>query len=151
MIISFCGHSKFEQTKEAEQKILSILEKFVSDQPAELYLGDHGEFDSFAFYCCKKFKREHPNVSLVLITPYITPEYQKNHLAPKSSEFDGIIYPPIEDKPLRFAIVYRNRWIVDVSDIIICAVSHNFGGAYQTYRYAKQRKKKIINVAEQQG
>ena len=55
MIISFCGHSKFEQTKEAEQKILSILDKLVSDQPAELYLGDHGEFDSFAFYCCKKF------------------------------------------------------------------------------------------------
>ena len=80
MIISFFGHAHFRTSETYEQTLLPFLEKPVGDGPAELYLGGYGEFDSFAHACCKKYKHTHPHVSLVLVTPYITLSYQKNHL-----------------------------------------------------------------------
>ena len=77
MIITFCGHAQFRKSGEYEQKILGFLEETVGDQPAEMYLGGYGEFDNFAYDCCKKYKETHPKVSLIFVTPYLTVEYQK--------------------------------------------------------------------------
>lgn len=146
MIITFCGHSGFIGTKEHEQKVLDILEESVREDTAEMYLGGYGGFDEFAYHCCKMFKEKHQNTKLVFVTPYITSDYQKNHLENLKSLYDYIIYPTIEDKPKRFAIIYRNRYMVDSADLLISYIEHNYGGAYQTYRYAKRKKKRICNL-----
>ena len=46
MIISFCGHADFSQSKEYEQKILDFLEEKVGEQCADMYLGGYGIFDA---------------------------------------------------------------------------------------------------------
>ena len=48
MTIAFCGHSTFSRTPEIEEQLLSILESQVGDEPADLFLGGYGSFDSFA-------------------------------------------------------------------------------------------------------
>lgn len=146
MIITFFGHAQFTGSVECEQKILSFLEEKVGNNSVEIYLGGYGEFDSFAYDCCKKYKETHPNVSLIFITPYMTIEYQQNHLEHQKTRYDKIIFPEIEDKPLKFSIVYRNQWMVEQADYIICGISHEWGGAYKAYRYAKRKKKYIFNV-----
>ena len=148
MIVTFCGHAQFHKTEEYEQKILAFLEEKVGDQPADMYLGGYGGFDSFAYDCCKKFKETHPKVSLIFITPYLTVEYQKNHLEYQKTRYDEIVYPDIEDKPPRFAIIYRNRYMVDKADYVVAYVSHDWGGAYTTYKYAQRKGKKIFNLAD---
>ena len=52
MIVCFCGHSDFQKSKEYEQKILSFLYEKVGDFPADMYLGDYGNFDHFSYYDC---------------------------------------------------------------------------------------------------
>ena len=60
------------------------------------------------------------------------------------------IYPDgLEFVPKKFAIIHRNRWIVDHSDYLITYISINFGGAYNITEYAKRKKKNIINLKEQ--
>ena len=147
MIITFCGHSNLFATEELEIKMLALLEEIIGKEPAEIYLGDYGDFDAMAYKCCKKFKEVNPNISLLFVTPYITEEYQRNRLRHLEGKYDAIIYPQIEDKPLRFAITYRNRWMIDKADCLICAISHTFGGAYKTFMYAKRKKKPIYNLA----
>ena len=149
MIVTFCGHAQFSKSKEYEQKILTFLEEKVGDTPTSFYLGGYGDFDSFAYECCKKYKKAHPNVSLILITPYITIEYQKNHLNYQKKRYDDIIYPEIEDKPLKFAISYRNEWMVEQADYVVCGITHEWGGAYKTYQHAKRKKKPIFNIADE--
>ena len=146
MIITFCGHSDFMKTEEYERNFFAILEEIVGDRSADFYLGGYGSFDAFAYDCCKKYKMTHPRVSLFFITPYMTPEYQKNHLDAKREQYDGIIYPEIENKPLKFAISYRNKWMVEQADCVICGLVHDWGGAFQTYRHAKRKKKPIFNI-----
>ena len=147
MIITFCGHSEFKYSKELEQQMLDILEKEVGDDPAEMYLGGYGDFDAFAYQCCKKYKELHPNIKLIFVTPYLTPEYQRNHLSELSKSYDLILYPELEDKIPRFAIVYRNRYMVDAADLVIALVAHSFGGAYKTLKYAQKKGKRILNIA----
>ena len=150
MIIMFCGHSRFSKKEEYEQKILNFLEEKVGNGFADFYLGGYGEFDNFAYECCKKYKETHRNVSLIFITPYITVEYQKNHLQYGKMVYDEIIYPEIEDKPLRFAISYRNQWMVEKADYVICGIDREWGGAYKTYQYAKRKNKYIYNITDKQ-
>ncbi len=80
MVVTFCGHSQFQWTAEYESKVLTILEEKVGNQPADMFLGGYGNFDNFAYNCCKKYKSTHENISLVFVTPYMNIEYQRNHL-----------------------------------------------------------------------
>lgn len=148
MIIAFCGHRNFLKTKENEQKILDYLLKKVGESPAQMYLGGYGDFDDLAYSCCKKYKETHENISLIYITPYITEQYQKHHLDYIKTLYDEIIYPNIESKPLKFAISYRNKWMAEKADIIVCGINHMTGGAYQTYLHAKRNNKEIFNISE---
>ena len=146
MIITFFGHSDYVESKEDERKILSFFERTVGDLPAEMFLGGYGSFDAFARRCAEKYRQSHPNVRLVLVTPYLTPEYQRNHLEHAKKEYDSVVYPELECTPPKFAILKRNRWMVDRADVIVAYVTHTWGGAYQAYEYANKKKKSIYNV-----
>lgn len=148
MIVTFCGHTQFVKTVECEQKILSLLSERIGDMPADIFLGGYGNFDSFAYDCCKKYKESHPNIDLILVTPYVTVEYQRNHLRYQEKKYDSILFPEIEDKPKRYAIVYRNRFMIEKADFVIAYVSHHWGGAYTMYRYGKRKGKVIYNLAD---
>lgn len=148
MIIAFCGHKQFTRGEEYEQTVLTFLEEKVRNQPADIYLGGYGDFDRFAYECCKKYKEAHPNISLVLVTPYLTIDYQRNYLQHQKETYDSVLYPEIEDKPKRYAIYYRNRYMVEKADYVVAYVSHDWGGAYTTYRYAKRIGKEIFNLAQ---
>ena len=149
MIITFCGHSQYTESEEDEQKVISLLTELVGDHNAELYLGGYGSFDAFARKCGRKYQKTHPNTRLIFVTPYITVNYQKNHLDYNKDLYDEILYPSLEDKPLKFAISYRNKWMVEQADYVIAYITHDFGGAYQTYKYAKRKNKSIFNIANQ--
>ncbi len=149
MIITFCGHADFLKSKDCEEKFLRWLGEIVGEKRVEMYLGGYGNFDHFAYDCCKKYKETHPNVFLVFVTPYMTVEYQRNYLKYQEKRYDHILFPEIENKPKRFAITYRNRYMVDKADWIVAYVKHDWGGAYATYQYAKRKGKTIFNLADE--
>ena len=146
MIITFCGHSEFVKTAEYERIFLDLLIETVGDRKAYFYLGGYGDFDSFAYDCCKKYQETHPDVSLVFVTPYLNIRNQHDPLEYQGNRYDTILYPGIEDKPLKFAIYHRNRWMVEKADCVICGIEHSWGGAYTTYRYAKTKGKRVFNI-----
>lgn len=146
MIVTFCGHGDFVGEKEEKLKLMSILEQVIGESSAEFFLGGYGGFDAFAYACAKEYKKRHEKVSLIFVTPYMTEEYQKKHLEPIKDAFDAILYPDIEGKPLRFAISYRNKYMVEKADIVIAYITHGWGGAYKTYEHARRKGKRIINL-----
>ena len=86
-------------------------------------------------------------MSLVLVTPYIHLEYQRNYLREQAKKYDDILYPEIEDKPKRYAIVYHNRYMMERADCVVAYVTRTWGGAYTTYQYAKRKGKEIFDLA----
>ncbi len=142
MIVTFCGHSQFFGSHEYENMMFEILEREVGDQPAEMYLGGYGDFDSFAYACCKRYKKSHPKVSLVFVTPYLKVDPMR------VCNYDSIFYPELENIPQRFAISYRNKYMVEKADLVIAFINHDWGRAYKTYSYAQNKGKRIINLVE---
>lgn len=86
-------------------------------------------------------KKSYPHIRRTLVLPYIDKEFN-NKL------YDESVYPPIEKVPKRFAIIKRNEWMVDNSDIVIAYIKHSWGGAVRTYNYATKKQKEIINLGK---
>ena len=142
MVIVFCGHSDYIQNTNDGANILQILEVETGDVPCEIFLGGYGNFDNFALHCAKKFKEMHPNTKLICITPYL----KNAKMDLEKATFDSIIYPNLEHVPPRYAISHRNKWMIEQADIVICYVSHQYGGAYAMYTDAKRKGKRIYNL-----
>ncbi len=54
-----------------------------------------------------------------------------------------LFIPKLKINQKRHAIVYRNRYVVQKADFVVACISHDCGGAYKTYKYAKRLKKKF--------
>ena len=149
MTFSFFGHKTFIPTNDLKLKILEDIKALSSGEGVCFLVGGYGSFDSFGLSIAKHYKRSDSNTRIVFVTPYLNESYEKNKLMLYEKDVDEIVYPPLENIPQKFAIIYRNRYIIDNSDIVIFFVKRSFGGAYQAMNYAKKKKKRFINYAEE--
>jgi uncharacterized phage-like protein YoqJ len=148
--ITFCGHKDISDRQLILNKLIETLEPyFKGETPLTFYCGGYGAFDSLASEAIDILRKSYPDtyIEKIYVTPYITASC-KEKLDTLKNYYDEIIYPPLENVPLRFAISRRNEWMVDNSDIIIAYVKVSFGGAAKTLEYAKRRKKNIILINE---
>ena len=54
----------------------------------------------------------------------------------------------IETVPPRFAINYRNKFMLENADFVITYVTHSWGGAAKYKQMAEKKKKRIIELGE---
>lgn len=132
MRVTFCGHKDINITK-VSAPLRACIESLIQEGATEFYLGGYGGFDVLAARTIKDLKKEHPDVRSYLIIPYLEREYDL-------TLYDGSIFPPLENTPLRFAISRRNEWMVRESDVVVAYVTHDWGGAAKTLRYAERQK-----------
>ena len=147
MIVTFCGHSDYQENEKDRQALLALLESRVGDAAVDFLLGEYGGFDAFAYRCCKQYQSTHPAARLIFVTPYNTPSYRKTHLSDADERFDDLVYPPLENVPPKYAIVRRNRYMMEQADLVIAYITHAHGGAHQTYRHALRKGKNTYNLA----
>jgi len=140
MITTFCGHGDIIYDDIVYKTLCDEIEKQIKNGCSEFYLGGYGRFDIMAANILKKLKGTY-DIKSFLILAYLNKKYD-------ASLYDGTIYPPLEYVPKKFAIIKRNEWMVNNSDIVIAYVGHSWGGAAKTLDYAIKRKKHIINIAE---
>ena len=146
MRLTFCGHSEYIPSPGSKQRLLDFLAELIGDRSAEILLGGYGFFDSFAYTCAKDYRRAHPRVQLVLVSPY--PHGRCRSSSPLGEDYDSTVYPPLEAAPPRLAIIKRNEWMVKEADVLIAHVRHRFGGAYRTLCYAEKLGKRIVLFEE---
>ena len=150
VVISFIGHRHlynsnilFESVRQAIVENIDFVERVV------FFCGGYGDFDDLCARACRSVKQQIKNCEIVFVTPYMTvAQQEKIKGLMELNLYDSVIYPPLEQVPLKFAICKRNEWMVDQSDFIIAYVEHSFGGAYQSLRYARRKGKRIVNLAK---
>ena len=149
MKITFLGHSVISFSEHIKEALKVQIQNTIvdSEKIVTCYLGGYGDFDRLCALVCKELKKKFPNIELVYVTPYLSiSEQEKIKNMQKCGLCDTSIYPPIENVPLRFAISKRNEWMITNSDLIIAYVHRSYGGAYNSLKIAKQKKKKVINI-----
>lgn len=58
-----------------------------------------------------------------------------------------IIPDGIETVPKKFAINYRNSWMIEQSDYVVTYVNSSVGGAAKFKKQAEKKNKIVINLA----
>lgn len=141
MIVTFCGHREIAQTAEVEEWLQTVIRGLIEQGATTFYLGGYGAFDGLAASVLRKEKKNHPSIELILVLAYLNGRQD-------AVGYDGSVYPELEKIPRRFAILHRNRWMVQSADVVVAYVLHDWGGAATTLRYAKQKRKRIISYSE---
>lgn len=141
MIVTFCGHREIAQTTEVEEWLQTVSHCLIEQGATTFYLGGYGAFDGLAASVLRKEKKNHPWIEMILVLAYLNGRQD-------AAGYDGSVYPELEKIPRRFAILHRNRWMVQSADVVVAYVLHDWGGAATTLRYAKQKRKRIISYSE---
>jgi uncharacterized phage-like protein YoqJ len=150
MIITFCGHKDISNRQFILSKMIEMLEPYFKGQlPLTFYCGGYGDFDSVASEAIDILKKKYTEIKAekIFVTPYITPAYQ-GKISDMKKFYDDVVYPPLENVPLKFAISRRNEWMVENSDIVIAYVKYSWGGAAKTLEFAERKHKQIINILD---
>lgn len=80
-----------------------------------------------------------------MVLAYMPKEKAKS----RYDDLDFTIYPEgLENTPPKYAIVTRNRWMINMSDYVVVYVKHSFGGAAQFKELAEKKGKIVINLAD---
>ena len=148
MIISFVGHSCVPSSTVVKEKVKEQIRNYIIDRGSVIcYLGGYGDFDNICASACKELKKEYSCIETIFVSPYlIENRNEKGRFG--VGIYDSLIYPPIENVPVRFAILKRNEWMMENADLVIAYVKHNHGGAYKTLCVAKRKKKLIVNISD---
>ena len=99
------------------------------------YVGHYGAFDAAAATALVKAKKQHPEITVLLLLPY-HPAEQPVKTPPG---FDGTYYPFLDEAvPRRLAITRANHLMVKSVEYLITYVCH-FGNSRDLLEYAQRR------------
>ena len=149
--VSFFGHREIKNALEVERKLeAKITELIQTKQYIEFLVGREGEFDILAASVVKRVKKQmdYGNCSLIWVLPYIKAEFRDNEKNFLEYYDDVEVCEQSSKAHFKSAMQIRNKAMVDRSDLVICCIQHQNGGAYKTICYAQKANKQIINVYE---
>ena len=141
MICTFLGH------KDAPETIKPILEKCIIDLIENkgidyFIVGNNGAFDRMARSVLIKLRKEY-NIKFNVIIAYMPLKKDKN----KEMDYSDTILPDgIEKIPKKAAIPYRNKWMINKCNYVVAYVTHSWGGAATSLKYAIKINKNIIDL-----
>ena len=141
MTVTFFGHK--DTPKNIEPTLRATLVELIENKNVTVfYVGNNGNFDTMVRRQLEELSHTYPITYSVVLA----------YLPIKKSEYDdstNTIYPEgIETVPKRFAISYRNKWMVGQADIVVTYVTHSFGGAAQFKEMAEKQGKTVIELSE---
>ena len=139
--VTFCGHREIENTEPVRRWLYGMIERLLQQGASIFYLGGYGAFDKLAAVTLRELKPRYPGIKVVIVLPYLNMKYD-------ADLYDEAVFPPLETVPKRYAIVYRNRWMIDNSDVLVAYVLHDWGGAAKALEYAERKEKQIIRYIE---
>lgn len=141
MTVTFFGHK--DTPKNTEPTLQTTLVDLIENHDAtEFYVGNNGNFDTMVRRQLENLSQTYP-ITYNIVLAYIPT---------KKSEYDSftntLLPEGIEAIPKRFAISYRNKWMVEQSDVVVTYVTHSFGGAAQFKTMAERQGKTVIELSE---
>ncbi len=113
-----------------------IIDLITTKHVSFFYVGTHGKFDRMAYSILKELQTLYPFQYLIVYAYLPTKEEAFPH--------NNTIYPEgIEKVPRRYAIIWRNQWMLERSDYVITYTRNITGGA-QMMKDAAIKKNKIV-------
>ena len=141
MTVTFFGHKDTQKNIEPTLRT-TLIDLIENHNAAVFYVGNNGNFDTMVRRQLENLSQTYP-ISYNIVLAYIPT---------KKSEYDSftntLLPEGIETVPKRFAISWRNKWMIQQSDVVVTYVTHGFGGAAQFKAVAEKQGKTVIELSE---
>ena len=138
--VTFFGHR--DTPKEIEPALrLTLIDLIENKNATVFYVGNNGSFDTMVRRLLEELCQVYP-ITYSLVLAYL-PTKQNG-----CDDYTNTILPEgIETVPKRFAISYRNKWMIKQADLVVTYVTHNFGGAAQFKALAHKQGKMMVELS----
>ena len=139
---TFFGHR--DSDLGIRQMLKETIERLITENGVYLfYVGNHGNFDRMALQALRELSETYEQLRY-----YEVLAYMPKRLKPFETSSDCTLLPEgIEAVPKRFAISYRNQWMLKHSDHVIAYVTRPVGGAATYRKKALNAKKTVIDLS----
>ena len=139
---TFFGHRDCPSS--IKPRLREVLIDLIENHAVDMfYVGHQGAFDGIVHSVLK---------DLVSVYPHIRYAVVLERLPPTRDEFDTRDYSDtmlpegIEAVHPRFAISWRNNWMLKQSDYVVTYITHSWGGAAQFAEQSARQKKHVISL-----
>ena len=145
MTCTFFGHRFVPQ--KIEPTLRSTLIDLIENHGMDLfYVGNHGDFDAMVRRVLRELSVKYP-IKYHVVLAYMP---EKHYEFDPTDYSDTILPEGIETAPKRFAITYRNKWMIEQSDFVVTYVVHGSGsGAAQFKKLAERKGKTVIELSSE--
>ena len=109
------------------------------------YVGNHGAFDTMAWTVLSELRLIYSHIHCTMVLAYMP---LHDDCSWKAHDYIDTILPEgIETVPKRYAIIWRNKWMLQQADYVVTYVVHHVGGASRFEDRAKRQGKVVICLA----
>lgn len=149
--VSFFGHREINNPFAVgiclEQIVTNLIK---NNEYVNFLIGRDGDFDQLVASTVRRISKQldYGNTNLTLVMPYLTAEYRDNEKY-FLDYYDNVeLCSKSANSHFKSAIQIRNQSMIDRSDLVICCIQRNKGGAYKSVQYAKRKGVKVINIID---
>ena len=122
--------------------LLSAIEHLINEGVEEFLVGHQGQFDSMVCSSLRSLRERYPHIRYSVVLAYLQAQN-------RDEDFSDTVYPEgIETVLPKYAIDWRNRYLIDRADICLCYIDYSWGGAYKFAQLAQRRGRKVINLGK---
>ena len=142
MVCCFFGHKDIPSG--LTERLFPVLTRLIAEGVDSFLVGNQGGFDSTVLHTLRLLKEKYPHITYNVVLAYM-PGNKEEWSAYEPME---TLYPEgLESVHPRYAISWRNKWMIQESDVVVAYITHSWGGAAQFVELAERKKKRIINIA----
>lgn len=140
---TFFGHRDCPES--VKPHLRDVLVDLINNQEVDtFYVGNQGRFDGIVRSVLRELAQEYPEIHYAVVLAYLPGK--KNEY----DDFSDTILPEgIETVHPRYAIDWRNRWMLQRSDFVVTCITHSWGGAAKFAEKAKREGKTVVNLFRQ--
>ena len=140
---TFFGHRECPDF--IKSKLREVLIDLIINHDVDMfYVGNQGQFDAIVRGVLRELKKEYPRINYTVVLAY---------MPGKQTEYDDysdtMLPEGIESVHPRFAISWRNNWMLQQSNYVVTYIAHPWGGAAQFAEKANRQKKTVINLKQE--
>lgn len=147
MTVTFFGHSNAPTSMKS--KLKEVLIELITTRGADrFYVGNNGSFDRMALSALRELKEIYPDIEYRVVLAYLPKIDPDEYVASEvQEEYTHTEYPEgIELVPKKFAICFRNKWMIDRANVVVTYVVRSYGGAVKFAEMARRKGKEVLNI-----
>lgn len=139
-ICTFFGHRDCPRV--IEPKLRQALCDLILEKGVDcFYVGNQGAFDALVRKNLRELTKKYPEIRYAVVLAYVPGKKY-------GDASDTLLPDGIETIPPRYAISWRNEWMLHQADFVVTYINHEWGSAAKYAQKAVRLQKTVIPLGD---